>query len=260
MEFKTIELAIEDGVATITLNRPEVLNAINWDLVRELEEAVNQVRKDDTVRVVVITGAGEKAFAAGADIHELKEMNAVEVLDFVQQVQRIYNRIERMPKPIIAAVNGYALGGGLELMMACDIVYASERAKLGLPEINLGIIPGAGGTQRLPRLIGGKRAKELLFTGEMIDAQEALRIGLVNKVIPHDQLRSEVKKLCEKIKAKSPVALRAAKEAVEEGYDLDLVKGLAIEAKAIAICFSTEDSKEGLTAYLEKRKPVFKGR
>lgn len=260
MEFKTIGLVIEEGVATITLNRLEVLNAINWDLLRELEEVVNQVHKDDTVRVVVITGAGEKAFAAGADIHELRGMNSVEALNFVQHMQRIYNRIEQMPKPIIAAVNGYALGGGLELMMACDIVYATELAKFGLPEINLGIIPGAGGTQRLPRLVGGKRAKELIFTGEIIDAQEALRIGLINTVVPHDQLMPTVKKLCEQIKAKSPVALRAAKEVVEEGYDLDLIKGLAIEAKAIAFCFSTEDSKEGLTAYLEKRKPVFKGR
>lgn len=260
MEFKSIEFSVEDGIATITLNRPEAMNALNRDLIGELEEAVDQIGQDPKVRVVVITGAGEKAFAAGADIYEFKTMNAVEALNFVQQVQRVYNKIERLPQPVLAAVNGYALGGGCELMMACDIIYACEHAKFGLPEINLGLIPGAGGTQRLPRLIGEPRAKEMLFTGEMIDAQEACRIGLVNRVVPADELMPEVRKLAERIKSKSSVALRAVKEAVEEGYDLDLVKGLAIEAKLLALCFSTEDKEEGVAAFLEKRKPVFKGR
>jgi len=260
MEFKSIEFSVEDGIATITLNRPEAMNALNRDLIRDLEEAIDQIGQDLKVRVVVITGAGEKAFAAGADIYEFKAMNAVEALNFVQQVQRVYNKIERLPQPVLAAVNGYALGGGCELMMACDIIYACEHAKFGLPEINLGLIPGAGGTQRLPRLIGEPRAKEMLFTGEMIDAQEACRIGLVNRVVPADELMLEVRKLAERIKSKSSVALRAVKEAVEEGYDLDLVKGLAIEAKLLALCFSTEDKEEGVAAFLEKRKPAFKGR
>jgi len=201
MGFQTIELQIEGGIATITLNRPKALNALNLAMVAELKQAVHEVREDATVRVVIITGAGDRAFAAGADITEFKGMTPVDAWTFTQQMQRLYLEIERLSKPVIAAVNGYALGGGCELMMTCDIVYASDRAKVGQPEVNLGIIPGAGGTQRLARLIGKQRAKELVMTGDMIGADDARALGLVNKVFPSDQLMAEVKKLAEKLVA-----------------------------------------------------------
>ena len=260
MAFQTIELQIEGGIATIMLSRPKALNALNFAMVGELEQAVQQVRDDPTVRVVVITGAGEKAFAAGADITEFKGMSAVDAWMFSQRIQRLYLEIERLAKPVIAAVNGFALGGGCELMMACDIVYASERAKIGQPEVNLGIIPGAGGTQRLSRLIGKQRAKELVLTGDMIGAEEAWNLGLLNKVIAHDQLMTEVKKLAEKLAAKGAVALKAAKEAVEEGYDIELERGIANEGKLFGLCFGTEDKVEGVNAFLEKRPPQFRGK
>lgn len=260
MAFQTIMLTVEDEIAIITLNRPERLNALNRDVVEELDQAIDMGERDGAVKVVVITGAGEKAFAAGADINEFTGLKGTEALKHMQKIQRVFLKIERLSKPVVAAVNGYALGGGCELMMACDIAYASETARFGQPEINLGIIPGAGGTQRLPRLVGKMRAKELILTGEMIDAAEAYRIGLVNKVVPPGELMNEVKRLCEKLKSKGAVALKLAKEAVEEGYDASLEEGLAIEAKAETICFSTEDKHEGVSAFLEKRKPAFKGR
>jgi len=260
MGFRTIEVQIEEGVATIVLNRPQALNALNTALIGELGQAVAQVRDDPAVRVIIVTGAGEKAFAAGADITEFKEMTPTEAWQFTQRIQRLYLEIERLPKPVIAAVNGYALGGGCELMMACDIAYASDRAKIGQPEIALGIIPGAGGTQRLARLIGKQRAKELVLTGEMVTAEEAWRLGLLNKVLPHDQLMPEVKRLAAKLAAKGAVALKAAKAAIEEGADADLARGLANEGALFALCFSTEDKHEGVTAFLEKRLPQFKGR
>jgi enoyl-CoA hydratase len=260
MAFQTIELQIEGGIATITLNRPKALNALNLAMVGELQQAMRQVRDEPTVRVVVITGAGDKAFAAGADITEFKGMSPVDAWVFTQQIQMVYLEIERLPKPVIAAVNGYALGGGCELMLACDIVYASDRAKIGQPEINLGIIPGSGGTQRLPRLIGKQRAKELVLTGDMINAQEAWNLGLLNKVVPSDQLMTEVKKLADKLLAKGALTLKAAKEAIEEGYDIELERGLGIEGKLFALCFATEDKTEGVNAFLEKRPPNFKGK
>ncbi len=260
MGFETIELQIEGGIATLTLNRPKALNALNLAMVRELQQAVHQVRDDPTVRVVVITGAGDKAFAAGADITEFKGMSPVDAWVFTKQMQRVYLELEQLPKPVIAAVNGYALGGGCELMMACDIAYASDRAKIGQPEITLGIIPGAGGTQRLPRLIGKQRAKELVMTGDMIGAQEAWNLGLLNKVVPADQLIAEVRKLAEKLASKGAVALKAAKEAIEEGCDIGLERGLGIEGKLFSLCFATEDKAEGVNAFLEKRPPNFKGR
>ncbi|MBI3989603.1 MAG: enoyl-CoA hydratase/isomerase family protein [candidate division NC10 bacterium] len=253
-------LAVEDGIATITLNRPERLNALNRALVEELDQALDQVERNEAVKVAVITGAGEKAFAAGADINEFTGLKGVEALKHMEKIQRVFLKIERLSKSVVAAVNGYALGGGCELMMACDIAYASETARFGQPEINLGIIPGAGGTQRLPRLVGKMRAKELILTGDMIDAAEAYRIGLVNKVVPSGELMNEVKKLCEKLLSKWAVALKLAKAAIEEGSNAPLQEGMGIEAKAEAICFSTEDKEEGVAAFLEKRKPVFTGR
>jgi enoyl-CoA hydratase len=259
MGLQTLELRIEESLATITLNRPQALNAINLAMVGELEQAVRQVRDDSGVRVVVVTGAGDKAFAAGADITEFKAMSPIDAWMFVQRLQRLFLEIERLPKSVIAAVNGYALGGGCELMMACDIVYASDAAKIGQPEINLGIIPGAGGTQRLARLIGKQRAKELVLTGEMIDAQEAWGLGLLNKVVPADQLLIEVRKLADKLATKGPLTVKAAKDAIEDGYDMALERALAYEAKLFALCFATEDKAEGVNAFLEKRPPKFKG-
>jgi len=260
MSFQTLDLRIEGSLAFIALNRPKALNAINLAMVGELEQVVRQVRDDTGVRVVVITGAGDKAFAAGADITEFKAMSPIDAWLFVQRLQRLFLEIERLSKPVIAAVNGYALGGGCELMMACDIVYASDAAKIGQPEINLGIIPGAGGTQRLARLIGKQRAKELVLTGEMIGAQEAWNLGLLNKVVPADQLMVEVRKLADKLAVKGPLAVRAAKEAIEDGYDMALERALAHEAQLFALCFATEDKAEGVNAFLEKRPPEFTGK
>lgn len=260
MGYDTIDLQVEGNIATITLNRPKALNALNMAMVGELGQAIQQVRNDPAVRVVVITGAGDKAFAAGADITEFRAMSPVDSWVFTQHIQKVYLEIEQLPKPVIAAVNGYALGGGCELMMACDIVYASDRAKVGQPEINLGIIPGAGGTQRLARLIGKQRAKELVMTGDMMGAQEAWNLGLLNKVVPGDQLMAEVRKLAEKLAGKGGVALKAAKEAIEEGSDVGLERGLANEGKLFALCFSTEDKNEGVNAFLEKRPPRFQGK
>lgn len=260
MGFQNILLEIADGIATITMNRPRVLNALNRELLREFSLALDQVEQDGAVRVVVITGAGEKAFVAGADISEFKGMGAVEAHRFSQFVQAVFTKLERLRKPVIAAVNGYALGGGCELLLACDLVIAAAGAKIGQPEINLGVIPGAGGTQRLARLVGKQRAKAIVFTGDMIDAQEAYRIGLVNRVVPAADLRAEVRRICDRILAKGSVALQMAKEAINEGYDLDLDKGLAVEGKAWGLCFATEDKEEGVAAFLEKRQPVFKGR
>ncbi len=260
MGFETILIKIEGGVATITLNRPQQLNALNRQMFRELDEAFDEVTSDPAARVLVITGAGDRAFAAGADIREFVDMSPVAALDFSSNAQRVFRKLETMPKPTIAAVNGFALGGGCELMMACDIAYAADSARVGQPEITLGIIPGAGGTQRLARLVGKQKAKELEMTGDMISAEEALRLGLVCKVVPAAELMNEVRKLCEKLLSKGDVALRMVKEAIEAGSQVDLNTGMEIEAKAWSVCFTTEDHVEGVKAFLEKRKPNFKGR
>lgn len=260
MGFETILLGAERGVATITLNRPQRLNALNRQMFRELDEAFDQVAADAAARVLVITGAGERAFAAGADIREFVDMTPVAALDFSRNAQRIFRKLESMPKPAIAAVNGFALGGGCELMMACDIAYAADTARVGQPEITLGIIPGAGGTQRLARLVGKQKAKELCMTGDMISAEEALRLGLVCRVVPAAELMAEVGRLCERILGKGDVALRMAKEAIEAGSQVDLSSGMEMEAKSWAVCFTTEDRVEGVKAFLEKREPKFGGR
>jgi len=260
MSFETILIKIEGGVATITLNRPQQLNALNRQMFRELDEAFDEVTADPAARVLVITGVGDRAFAAGADIREFVDMAPVEALEFSRNAQRIFRKLETMPKPSIAAVNGFALGGGCELMMACDIAYASDTARIGQPEITLGIIPGAGGTQRLSRLVGKQKAKELEMTGDMISAEEALRLGLVCKVVKPGDLMGEVQKLCEKLLSKGDVALRMVKEAIEAGLQVDLNTGMEIEAKSWSVCFTTEDHVEGVKAFLEKRRPNFKGR
>lgn len=259
MEFETIQVSHDGGVTRLTLNRPKQLNALNQQLFRELEQILDQVAEDPAVRVVVITGAGERAFAAGADIREFEAMGPVEALEFSRNTQRVLRKLETLSKPTIAAVNGFALGGGCELMMACDIAYAADSAKIGQPEITLGIIPGGGGTQRLPRLLGKQKAKELVLTGEALSAEEAHRLGLVSKVVPAADLMAEVQALCGKLLSKGGVALRMAKEAIELGSETDLTAGMEIEAKSWSVCFTTQDRLEGVKAFLEKRKPNFKG-
>jgi len=260
MAFETLLVTREGGIVTVTVNRPKQLNAINLTVMRELDEVAAGLEDDADARVVIFTGAGDRAFLAGADISGFQGLTPITALTFGQKIQRLYSRIEALSQVTIAAVNGFALGGGCELTLCCDLVLAAETARFGQPEINLGIIPGSGGTQRLPRLVGLHRAKEIDFLGEMIDAQEAYRIGLANRVVPPDRLMAEARALAEKILARPAVALRMIKEAMNEGYDLDLPKGLAIEAKAWAVAFASEDRAEGVLAFLEKRKPAFKGR
>ncbi len=244
----------------MSVNRPNVLNILDTATVLEIEQCFNALDKDQNVRVIIITGAGDKAFIAGGDINEMSTKNAVEGRDYGRNGQRALFAIENCSKPVIAAVNGYALGGGTELAMACDIIIASEKAKFGQPEVGLGVTPGFAGTQRLPRIVGRGMGKELLFTGKVIDPAEALRIGLVNRVVPHDDLMGEVLELARKIAANGQLAVRSCKELVNVAMDVDLTSGLEKEAGAFGVCFSTEDQTEGMTAFLEKREPEFKGK
>ena len=260
MAHQTLTYEVTDGIALITLNRPKALNAINRMMLQELAQVLGQAEEDASVRIVILTGAEEKAFAAGADITEFQHIGPLEALHSSQAFQAAFDRIERLKKPIIAAVNGFCLGAGCELALACDMIFASDRARFGQPEINLGFIPGGGGTQRLSRLIGKARAKELIYSGEMIDAQEAYRIGLVNKVFPAAELMTAAKKLAQQVTSKGGVAIELAKKVIDEGYGADLSRALALEAQAFALCFGTEDKTEGVTAFLEKRPPQFKGR
>lgn len=259
MSFETLLLSIEEGVATITLNRPEVLNALNQQVYQELALAAEQVAKDDEVRALIITG-GEKVFAAGADIRDMAKAEVLDIALTNRPSQRALELLENMPKPVIAAIAGYALGGGCELSLVCDVRLASEDAKLGLPEITLGILPGAGGTQRLPRLIGAGKAKEMIFSGDFIDAQEALRVGLVNKVVPANQLLAEAQRMAKRFASRGAVALRMAKSAINEGLRMDLQAGLQYEHQCFSLLFATKDQKEGMEAFLEKRRPKFQGK
>lgn len=249
----------DGAVAVVTVNRPDRLNALNAEVRRAFTGTLQTLRDDDEVRALVLTGAGDKAFIAGADIGEFKDRKAVEQYRAMQEGD-IYSALDLFPKPVIAMINGFCLGGGCELAMACDIRIASERAKLGQPEINLGIIPGGGGTQRLPRLVGEGIALRMIYTGELVDAVRALEIGLVDEVIPHEQLREKTMELARAIAAKSPAALQAAKEAVKSATRMPLEEGLRYEKVLFGLLFSTEDKEEGVTAFLEKRKPQFKGR
>lgn len=260
MEYQNIMFANEAGIGIITLNRPKALNALNGDTMRELSCLLTQIASDCSVKVVIITGSGEKAFIAGADITEMQNMSAIEGRNWGKLGQATFNQIENLPQPVIAAVNGFALGGGCELAMACDIRIASEKAKFGQPEVTLGITPGFAGTQRMARLLGKGIAKELLFTGDMIDAAEAYRIGLVNKVVAPQELMNTAKAMAEKIMSRAPVAVQLCKAAVNEGLDMDLDSGVAYEAEVFGLCFATADQKEGMTAFVEKRKANFIGK
>lgn len=259
-EYQSLLVEKQDGIAFITINRPAALNALNETTICELNKVTEEIEKDSAVFAVILTGSGEKAFVAGADITELRQVTALQAREFSKYGQSVFNRIENLPKPVIAAVNGYALGGGCELALSCDIRIASEKARFGQPEVLLGVTPGYAGTQRLPRLIGKGRAKELLFTGEQIDAAEAYRIGLVNKVVPHDQLIKAAKEMALKIMSRAQIAVRLNKAAINEGLDMDFESGQAYEAEVFGLCFATEDQKEGMTAFVEKRKANFIGR
>ncbi len=260
MELKTILYSVDEGIAIVKINRPKVLNALNNQVMEELESVLDAIGNDTGVKGVIITGEGEKAFVAGADIQEITELNATSGLQFSLKGQRVFRKIETLGKPVIAAINGFALGGGCELAMACTLRVASEKAKLGQPEVNLGIIPGYGGTQRLPRLVGKGRALDLLTTGRMIDANEALQWGLVNRVVPPERLMDEAKELLKLILSKGPVAVQYAIEALDRGLETSLEEGLRIEADLFGLSCATEDMKEGTKAFIEKRKASFKGK
>ena len=250
----------EDGILTLTLNRPEVMNSLNFELLHRLRDQVDQVRHRRDVRVIVVTGAGEKAFCSGADLKERAGLPPEKVKEFIFTIRNLFTAIEQLGMPVIAAVNGVALGGGTELALACDIRIASATASMGLTETRLAIIPGAGGTQRLPRLIGRGKAKELIFTGRRVEAAEALQIGLVNRVVPPEALMDECRRMAAMICETGPIAIEQAKYAINYGLETDLATGLAIESNAYWVCIPTEDRLEGLAAFREKRKPVYKGK
>ena len=258
--LETLGLERADGVATVTLNRPQVLNALNQRMLDELDRVVRDLGADDAVRVAILTGAGEKAFVAGADIKELATAAAAGGREFALAGQRLFERIETLGKPVIAAVNGFALGGGCELAMACTIRIAAETARMGQPEINLGVIPGYAGTQRLSRLVGKGKALEMMLTGVPVSAAEAERIGLVNRVVPVAALMSEARALAAQLAAQAPLAMRQIIDAVNRGAEMSLAEASAYEATLFGVVMATEDMREGTTAFLEKRKPVFRGR
>lgn len=258
MNFKNLLIQVADGIGVITLNRPEVRNALNMETVSEMQQVLDAWQEDSEIQVVVFTGAGEKAFAAGADIAQLRDRTMFDAL--AAQMQGFYDRLEVYQKPTIAAINGYALGGGCELAMSCDIRIASTNAKMGLPELNLGIIPGAGGTQRLARLVGKGKAVEMILTGAMVDANEALRIGLVTQVCQPHELMGSVQTTCHAILQKGPLAVRLAKLSIQTGLETDIHTGMVIEKLAQAVLFQSEDKREGTSAFLEKRKPNFQGK
>ncbi len=255
------ELLIEKGpITTLTVNRPKALNALNRAVVEGFAQALREIREDPSIRVVIVTGAGDKAFVAGADIAAMSQMSVVDGMEFCRLGHRVAATFEDLPIPVIAAVNGFALGGGTELALACDLIVASEKARFGQPEINLGLIPGFGGTQRLPHRIGQMRARELILTGDMIDAKTAFEWGLANKVVPADQLMTEARALAEKLASKSGFALRQCKAALRASYTMDEDAGLRFEQSAFALTFASEDKAEGTQAFVEKRTPNWRHR
>jgi enoyl-CoA hydratase len=260
MEFENISLSFEGEIGILMINRPKALNALNIETLKEIQAGIQELKNHPELKVLILTGAGEKAFVAGADILEMKGMNSIEALAFSKLGHLTLKMIQDLEQPVIAAVNGFALGGGTEIALACDFIYASENARLGLPEVTLGVFPGFGGTQRLPRLIGKGRAKELILTGKMITAQEAFQMGIVNKVFPQASLMEETKKVATQIAGNGAVGVRLAKRVMDAGFNLNLSEACSLESYAFSIGFTTEDQKEGMTAFLEKRKPDFKGR
>lgn len=260
MEYKNLLLSVNENIAIVTLNRPEKLNALNRDTLVELKTVFEKLKSDENVFVVIVTGSGEKAFVAGADISEINKLNMVEGKKFAEFGQSVFTLIDKFEKPVLAAVNGFALGGGCELALSCHIRFASENAKFGQPEVNLGIIPGYGGTQRLARLINSGRAAELILTADMVDANEALRIGLVNKVYPQNELLNKTIETAKRIVMKGQQAIRLGLKAVKVVDEVSLKEGLDMEASLFGMCCGTEDFKEGTQAFLEKRKPNFKNK
>lgn len=260
MEFKNTLYEKRDGKALITINRPAVLNVLNEETIREILQELEDAEKDENVKIIVVTGTGEKAFCAGLDLKSVKDVSPLKMWELSRLLHKVTLAIEENSKPVIAAINGFALGGGLEVAMACDIRIASENARLGQPEVNVGLIPGGGGTQRLPRLVGKGLAKELIFTGKIIDAKTAEAIGLVNKVVASDKLMLTVDEIAKEIMSKPSVAIKLSKQLINASDEIDLRTGLAYEAEAAGIISSTEDFKEGVAAFIEKRKPQFKGK
>lgn len=261
-EYKTIQLESENGVWKLTVNRPESLNALNIQVLSEMAEALRLISEMafDDAKALVITGSGQKAFVAGADIKEMSGLNSEEAVQFSRKGQSVFHELELMKIPVIAAVNGFALGGGLELALGCDFIFASESAKMGFPEVSLGLIPGFGGTVRLARAIGLRKARELIFSGDIITAQDALQFGLVNKVVPQAELMAAVMKRLENILNKGPIAVSAAKKSVQAAWDLQIDEALQMEAEQFGELFQTEDTQEGMKAFVEKRKAQFTGK
>lgn len=254
MNYKNILVEIVEKIGIIKINRPQALNALNIETIHELNDLVHQWNREDDIKVIIITGEG-KAFVAGADIAEMKDMTKQQAIDFSEMGQRVLSLIESQEKPVIAAVNGFALGGGCELAMACDIRIASDKARLGQPEVNLGVIPGFAGTQRLSRMVGTAKAKELIFTGDMVDAQTALSIGLVNQVVPLENLMNTAMEMAKKIASKGPTAIKLAKRVISRGIETDFATGSSFEVDAFGECFASGEAKEGMSAFLEKRAP-----
>jgi len=257
--MNNIILKEENGIAEVTINRPKALNALNSETIKELGTLISEISARDDIKVVIITGAGEKSFVAGADITEMKDLTAIQAKELSRKAQKVFSEIENMPQVVIAAVNGYALGGGCELSMCCDIRLVSSKAKFGQPEVGLGIIPGFAGTQRLPRLVGKGRAKELIFTTDMIDADEAYRIGLANKVYNPEELLPKAYDMAKKIMSKAMYAVSLAKASINNGLNMDTESAYSYENSLWTICFATEDQKEGMQAFIEKRKANLKG-
>ena len=257
MNFQYIVIEKRESVGILTINRPDKMNALNTQVAAEIMSGFRQLEDDPTIKVIIITGAGTKAFVAGADIAEMKDMTSLEALEFARQGQETTDLIEQSDKIVIAAINGYALGGGLELSMACDIRIAASTAKVGQPEIKIGVIPGWAGTQRLSRLVGKTRAKDMILTGDMISAERAEHMGLITRVVPADDLMTETMNLAQSLAGLGRFSLSAAKHSIDHGYEVDFERGQELERQFFALCFASPDQKEGMSAFLEKRKPAF---